>query len=92
MIPCPAETRGKTCVECRLCVDQDLHQLGAGIAFALHGQNASAAARALTPRKGEPPLTPLRVHPQSGQEDLNAEPLQRAARPGARAERLRAPS
>jgi hypothetical protein len=51
MIPCPAETRGRTCVDCRLCVDQDLHKLGAGIAFAVHGQQAAKAAAALVPLK-----------------------------------------
>lgn len=40
-IPCPAETRGKTCVECRLCLDAaSLHKRGMGIAFAIHGRGA----------------------------------------------------
>lgn len=51
IIPCPAETRGRTCVECRLRLDQDLTQLGAGIAFSLHGQQAARAATALVPLK-----------------------------------------
>ena len=32
-VPCPAETLGKTCVECRLCLDVDLHAKNLGIAF-----------------------------------------------------------
>lgn len=40
-IPCPAETRGKTCVECRLCLDAPaLSKRGTGIAFAIHGRGA----------------------------------------------------
>jgi len=46
-IPCPAETRGKTCVECRLCLDQDLVALKRGIAFRVHGQQAERARQAL---------------------------------------------
>jgi hypothetical protein len=38
VVPCPAETRGATCVECRLCLDADgLHERKTVIAFALHG-------------------------------------------------------
>lgn len=38
VIPCPAETRGTTCVECRLCLDDGaLRRRGAAIGFALHG-------------------------------------------------------
>lgn len=41
-IPCPAETRGTTCVECRLCFDDaKLQERGMAIAFALHGLGAS---------------------------------------------------
>lgn len=40
-VPCPAETLGKTCVECRLCLDVDLHSKNLGIAFQLHGRDAS---------------------------------------------------
>ncbi len=37
-IPCPEQTRGKTCAECRLCWDtESLRACGAGIAFAVHG-------------------------------------------------------
>jgi hypothetical protein len=46
-IPCPAETLGKTCVECRLCLDAPLRAMGAGIAFAIHGRDAAAAKSAL---------------------------------------------
>jgi len=37
VVPCPAETTGTTCVECRLCLDRDLARARTGIAFALHG-------------------------------------------------------
>ncbi len=48
-IPCPAETSGRTCVECRLCLDREpwLHETGRGIAFAVHGMQAAAAKRRL---------------------------------------------
>jgi len=48
-IPCPAETIGKTCVECRLCLDADLRGMGAGIAFQVHGADSAAARDALVP-------------------------------------------
>jgi len=48
IIPCPAQTRGRTCVECRLCLDADkLHARKAGIAFEVHGTNKTAAIVAL---------------------------------------------
>lgn len=50
-IPCPAETLGKTCIECRLCLDADLAGMNAGIAFAIHGWDAKAAKAALVPLK-----------------------------------------
>lgn len=38
IIPCPAETRGTTCVECRFCLDADaLLDRNVAIAFAAHG-------------------------------------------------------
>ncbi len=41
LIPCPAETRGITCVECRLCFDDSkLVERKMGIAFAKHGRDA----------------------------------------------------
>ncbi len=43
VIPCPAETRKTTCVECRLCLDRDLVKMRAGIGFALHGAGAKMA-------------------------------------------------
>lgn len=46
-IPCPAETRGLTCVECRLCLDQDLHKLKRAIAFKAHGQQVDKVIAAL---------------------------------------------
>lgn len=45
VLPCPAQTRGKTCVECRLCLDREpeLRAAGTAIGFALHGAQASTA-------------------------------------------------
>lgn len=41
-VPCPYETRQRTCVECRLCLDAErLRALKLGIAFAIHGYGAS---------------------------------------------------
>ena len=38
LIPCPEQTRGRTCTECRLCFDAEaLHARGAVITFAAHG-------------------------------------------------------
>jgi hypothetical protein len=48
-IPCPAETLGKTCVECRLCLDADLRGNNQGIAFQVHGADGAAARAALVP-------------------------------------------
>lgn len=40
-IPCPEQTRGITCTQCRLCFNADsLRDRGAGIAFGAHGQGA----------------------------------------------------
>jgi hypothetical protein len=37
LIPCPEQTRGRSCVECRLCLDRSTkHE--ASIAFAVHGK------------------------------------------------------
>lgn len=38
-IPCVYETSGRTCVECRLCLDRDLVKMNAGIAFGVHGRD-----------------------------------------------------
>lgn len=48
-IPCPAETKGATCVECRLCVDREpfLHEKNKGIAFAVHGVQSAQAKKRL---------------------------------------------
>lgn len=45
VIPCPAQTRGRTCVECRLCLDRTPDN--AVIAFAVHGSSASKAKKRL---------------------------------------------
>lgn len=44
-IPCPAELRKATCVQCRLCLDRAgwLHENRKGIAFAVHGPESVAA-------------------------------------------------
>jgi hypothetical protein len=47
VIPCPAETFGTTCVECRLCLDRDLVRMKAAIGFAVHGFGKDRAARRL---------------------------------------------
>jgi hypothetical protein len=47
IIPCPAETTGKTCVECRLCLDRDLLGMNAAVAFEAHGPAASAVREAV---------------------------------------------
>lgn len=47
VIPCPWETRGRTCAECRLCLDAPLdprHVIG----FVAHGQGVERAKRRLT--------------------------------------------
>jgi len=43
VIPCPAETRGTTCVQCRLCLDREQHLRASksAIGFALHGRQAA---------------------------------------------------
>lgn len=44
MVPCPAQTRGTTCVKCRLCFDVGrLKRHETGIAFAVHGPAARKA-------------------------------------------------
>lgn len=47
VIPCPAQTRGRTCVECRLCVDPVLRK-GTVIAFAAHGVQAGTVRQQLS--------------------------------------------
>lgn len=48
-IPCPAQTRGKTCQECRLCFDTTrLYENNMGIAFAAHGVKVKEVKRLLT--------------------------------------------
>lgn len=46
-IPCLAETRKLTCVECRVCFRADLHERRLGIAFQVHGQHSGQAIGAL---------------------------------------------
>lgn len=48
IVPCPAETGDRTCVECRLCLNADrLHPTDTVIAFATHGPSAGKARDAL---------------------------------------------
>jgi hypothetical protein len=48
LVPCPAETVGTTCVQCRLCLDADgLRARGRAIGFAVHGRDAGKAKRRL---------------------------------------------
>lgn len=48
VVPCPAETRGTTCVQCRLCLDAPmLRANGIAIGFALHGRDAAKVRRRL---------------------------------------------
>lgn len=48
IVPCPAETRGETCVECRLCLDADkLAGRDVAIALEAHGPMARRAREAL---------------------------------------------
>jgi hypothetical protein len=46
IIPCPAQTRNATCVQCRLCLDVR-HASDAVIGFAAHGPAAASAKRRL---------------------------------------------
>ena len=56
VVPCPAQTRGSNCAECRLCLDRDLLALGVTISFAAHGLSRGARktlrARAWRPGDG----------------------------------------
>lgn len=47
-VPCPAETRGRTCADCRLCFDAAaLIARRHGIAFGVHGSGRARAAAVL---------------------------------------------
>jgi hypothetical protein len=47
-IPCPAQTRGVGCTDCRLCFNADrLFQSNMGISFAAHGINKNTVKRKL---------------------------------------------
>lgn len=47
LVPCPSQTRDRTCAECRLCLDPNLAKRGVGITLSLHGQEVDRAARRL---------------------------------------------
>lgn len=54
MVPCPEQTRGRTCNECRLCWDTErLRAQRIVVLFALHGTGSKRAAAAIkrTPHK-----------------------------------------
>lgn len=63
VIPCPQQTRGRSCVECRLCLDDDrLRELGVAISFALHGTRVKKARRQLRVLRSAPaPKDPARL-------------------------------
>ena len=48
VIPCPFETKGTVCSECRLCLDVDLMKMNKAIGFAVHGPDAVVAASNIT--------------------------------------------
>jgi len=49
VLPCPYETRGVTCVKCRMCLGEvDLRKAELAIGFGVHGKGAAKAAQALT--------------------------------------------
>jgi hypothetical protein len=51
IVPCPAETRGATCIECRLCLDDDkLARSNVAIAFEAHGPTARRVREVLVQR------------------------------------------
>jgi hypothetical protein len=55
IVPCPAETTGKTCVECRLCMNADgLLARNLAIAFQVHGPGAKKATEALVQLRRKP--------------------------------------
>lgn len=48
ILPCPAETSGSTCVQCRLCLDATpLTKRGLAIGFSAHGRDETKAVRRL---------------------------------------------
>jgi hypothetical protein len=51
LIPCVEQTRGRTCVECRLCLDADAlrdRSTPGIIVLAIHGQSKARAVNAIT--------------------------------------------
>ncbi|WP_438040256.1 DUF7227 family protein [Sorangium sp. So ce128] len=52
IVSCPAEGRGKTCVECRLCLDADkLARRNLAVAFEAHGPTARPVREALVQQR-----------------------------------------
>lgn len=48
VVPCPSQTAGKTCAECRLCTrDRTLRDRGVTVGFAPHGSGTGAVRRAV---------------------------------------------
>jgi hypothetical protein len=55
VIPCPQQTRERTCTQCRLCMNAErLHKSSLVIGFALHGGGTNKARFALSKRKSLP--------------------------------------
>ena len=50
IVPCPAQTRGRTCAECRLCLDVTPSR---GVSFELHGREEKRARKRLSVIQGE---------------------------------------
>lgn len=59
VIPCPAQTKGKTCDACRLCMHSDklLHSKNT-IAFSVHGSSSKKAAAAISSEAKPETATP----------------------------------
>lgn len=51
-VPCPAQTKAKTCVECRLCFHENLVERRMGVTFAIHGQSSETAITKLRKLNG----------------------------------------
>jgi hypothetical protein len=65
VIPCPAETRGTNCADCRLCLGEvDLVAMRAAIAFEVHGAARNVAVRSLL-RKIRPGAVPEEREPRA---------------------------
>ncbi len=68
-IPCPAQTRGTTCAECRLCLDDEgLIRRRRGIGFREHGSGKKRVRETLIQlRKKEAPIVDVRTRTSAGE-------------------------